>query len=114
RAGLTETKETIAMTIAVARKKTPLVIKALPLSARVKVLRRIDVARVVYSRHVSLLQPRRLEPEPYARAQLQVMRRKQSARKKNKSFRAIENRSPDIDPHGISICRIEPGNPADI
>src|SRR5262249_46204559 len=88
------------------RKKTPLVIKSLP-----------------------------LEPEPHARAQLQVMRRniatryrKKSAGDKNRRRLAIENRSADknnrllaidnriadIEPHGYSPCRIELDNSADI
>src|SRR5215475_2593957 len=86
--------ETIAMTIALARKKTPLVMKALP-----------------------------LESDPYARAQLQVMRRKIAARYREKraverdcnhGFPAIDNRIAGIEPHGYSPCRIELDNPADI
>jgi hypothetical protein len=92
------------MTIALAGKKTPLVMKAL-----------------------------QLEPEPYARAQLQVMRRNIATRRrkksdggeirrrlwngnrnKNLSLWAIDNRIADIEPRGHSPCRIELDNPADI
>src|SRR5215470_5406143 len=74
-----------------------------------------------------------LEPEPYARAQLQVMRRNIATRwrkksdggeirrrlwngnrNKNRSLWAIDNRIADIEPHGYSPCRIELDNPADI
>jgi hypothetical protein len=93
--GLAETNETIAVTIALTEKKTLLVMKALPLE----------------------------ETEPYARAQLQVMRckigtgyRKQSVIERNRNRRspAIDDRIADIEPHGYSLCRIEFDDPADI
>jgi hypothetical protein len=63
------------MTIALARKKTPLVMKAL-----------------------------QLETEPYARANLQVMRRKC----------AVDDSVADIESHSYSFCRIEFEDTADI